>query len=166
MEKDIILRAEDLYRLNIVLTAILDSSQAELAMIINKSGRLITWQAESSAYDTISIAALVTGSFASSSSVANLIGEDEFASMYQEGTNTHVYIAQIDESNILTLVFTGRTKLNRVKLGIENNRGSLVPTLAKIYQGVHNDPFLNLDVSSYQSQPEQGPHPQQAPQAQ
>ena len=38
MEKDIILRAEDLYQLNLALTNILDSSQSELAMIINKSG--------------------------------------------------------------------------------------------------------------------------------
>jgi predicted regulator of Ras-like GTPase activity (Roadblock/LC7/MglB family) len=150
MEKDIILRAEDLHQLNLVLTTILDSAQAELIMIINKSGRLITWQGETSTYDTISIAALITGSFASSGSVANLIGEDEFESMYQEGKNSHVYISQIDSSNILTLVFTGRTKLNRVKLGVENHRNALIPTLSNIYQGVHNDPFLNLDVSGYQ----------------
>lgn len=152
MEKDIILRGEDLYALNLVLTSILDSAQAELAMLINKSGRLITWQAETSNYDTISIAALVTGSFASSSSIANLIGENEFESMYQEGKNSHVYVSQIDESNILTLIFTGRTKLNRVKLGVENHKNALKPTLKKIYTGMENDPFLNIDVSSYQEQ--------------
>lgn len=150
MEKDIILRAEDLYNLNLVLTTILDSAQAELIMIINKSGRLITWQGETSTFDTISIAALITGSFASSSSVANLIGETEFESMYQEGKSNHVFISQIDSSNILTLVFTGRTKLNRVKLGVENHRNALIPLLANIYQDVTNDPFLNLDVSGYQ----------------
>ncbi len=149
MEKDIILRAEDLYQLNLVLTAILDSSQAELAMVINKSGRLITWQAETSTFNTESIAALVTGSFASSCSVANLIGEKEFESMYQEGTNNHVFIAQVDSHNILTLVFTGRTKLNRVKLGVENHRNALLPIIETIYRGVVNDPFLNLDVSGY-----------------
>ncbi len=150
MEKDIILRADDLHQLNLVLTTILDSAQAELVAIINKSGRLITWQGETSTFDTISIAALITGSFASSSAVANLIGEKEFESMYQEGKNSHVFIAQIDESNILTIVFTGRTKLNRVKLSVENHRSALIPTLTKIYQGVQNDPFLNLDVSGYQ----------------
>lgn len=150
MEKDIILRAEDLYNLNLVLTTILDSAQAELIMIINKSGRLITWQGESSSFDTVSIAALITGSFASSSSVANLIGETEFESMYQEGKSNHVFISQVDSSNILTLVFTGRTKLNRVKLGVENHKNALIPLLANIYQDVTNDPFLNLDVSGYQ----------------
>ena len=151
MEKDIILRAEDLYNLNLVLTSILDKSQSELVLLINKSGRLITWQGETSNYDTISIAALVTGSFASSSSIANLIGENEFASMYQEGKNSHVFVAQIDDSNILTMVFTGRTKLNKVKIAIENHRNAIKPLLNKIYQGVQNDPFLNIDVSNYQT---------------
>lgn len=149
MEKDIILRAEDLYKLNLELTNILDQAQAELIMIINKSGRLITWQGETSTYNTESIAALVTGSFASSGSVANLLGEKEFSSMYQEGINNHVFIAQIDSHNILTLVFTGRTKLNRVKLSVENHKSSLTPSLENIYRGVVNDPFLNLDVSGY-----------------
>lgn len=149
MEKDIILRAEDLYQLNLVLTTILDSAQAELALIINKSGRLITWQGESSTYDTISISALIIGTFSSSSSIANLIGEEEFDMMYQEGKSNHILIAQVDDHNILTLVFTGRTKLNRVKLAIENHRNQLIPTLQNIYQGVANDPFLNLDVSGY-----------------
>ncbi len=149
MEKDVILRAEDLYQLNLALTNILDSSQSELAMIINKSGRLISWQGESSTFDTISIAALITGSFASSGSVANLIGEDEFESMYQEGKNSHVLINSIDQNNILTLVFTGRTKLDRVKLGIANHRAELTPVLANIYKEITSDPFLNLDVSGY-----------------
>ena len=80
MEKDIILRAEDLHQLNLVLTTILDSAQAELIMIINKSGRLITWQGETSTFDTISIAALITGStkerqfiFAASNAAQNFL---------------------------------------------------------------------------------------------
>ena len=148
MEKDIILRPEDVFQLNLVLTEILDGALAELILIINKSGRLITAQSETSAFDKISISALVTGSFASSGSVAQLIGEDEFESMYQEGKESHVYINQIDDSNILTTIFTNRSNLKKVKASIDGCKDKLKPILQKLYATVENDPFLNLDVSN------------------
>lgn len=153
MKEDIILKHDDIYQLNIALTKILDSGMAELAMIINKSGRLITGQSENSDFDTISIAALVSGSFASSSSIANLIGENEFETLYQEGVNSHLLVQQIDENNILTLVFTSaRTQLKRLKLAIEEHRGELEPILKQLYHDFAADPFLNLDVSGYQKE--------------
>ncbi len=149
MEKDIILRPEYVFQLNLVLTSIIDSALAEISLVINKSGRLITSQSESSNFDKVSISALITGSFASSSSIAQLIGEEEFESMYQEGKDYHVFVNQIDSSNILTTIFSNRTNLKKVKLAIENNKERLRPILQNLYATVENDPFLNLDVSDY-----------------
>lgn len=149
MKEDIILRPEDLFQLNLCLTSILDSSQSEIALLINKSGRLISYQAETSAYDAISISALVSGSFASSSSVANLIGETEFSSMYQAGSKMNLFLVQIDSNNILTVIFSKRSNLKKVKFAVESYKEKLLPTLSKLYADVAADPFLNLDVSSY-----------------
>jgi predicted regulator of Ras-like GTPase activity (Roadblock/LC7/MglB family) len=151
MEKDIILRPDDVFQLNLALTQILDNALCELALIINKSGRLITAQSETSDFDNVSIAALVTGSFASSGSIAQLIGEEEFESMYQEGKEAHVLVTQIDDSNILTTIFSNRTTLKKVKLAIEQGKSKLMPVLKSLYAVVENDPFLNLDVSNYDS---------------
>lgn len=153
MKEDIVLKHEDIYNLNLALTKILDAGLAELVMIINKSGRLITAQSENADLDTISIAALVSGSFASSSSTANLIGEDEFETLFQEGKENHLLVQQIDSNNILTIIFTNtRSNLKRMKLAIEDHRETLLPVLKKLYHDFAADPFLNLDVSGYQSE--------------
>jgi predicted regulator of Ras-like GTPase activity (Roadblock/LC7/MglB family) len=151
MEKDIVIEAEDIYKLNLVLTKIVDSGQCDIAMIINKSGRLISHQAESNTLDKVSIAALVSGSFASSVAIAHLIGETEFETLYQEGIVRHLYVAQIDENNILSVIFTDRSNLKRVKTVIDDNKAKIIEILAKIYSTVVVDPFLNLDVSSYKT---------------
>ncbi len=149
MEKDIILRPEDVFKLNLGLTSILDAALAETVLVINKSGRLITSQSETSNYDNISISALVTGSFASSGSIAQLIGEEEFESMYQEGKEFHVYVNQIDHNNILTTIFSNRTTLKKVKIATDEGKKKLLPVLNNLYATVESDPFLNLDVSNY-----------------
>jgi len=149
MEKDIFIEAEDVYQLNLALTKIVDSGQCDIAMVVNKSGRLISYQAETSAHDKVSIAALVSGSFASSVAIARLIGETEFETLYQEGITHHLFVSQIDENNILCVIFTARSNLKRVKTAIEDNKLQIDKVLEKMYSNVVLDPFLNLDVSSY-----------------
>jgi predicted regulator of Ras-like GTPase activity (Roadblock/LC7/MglB family) len=149
VEKDIFISAEDIYRLNLVLTKIVDSGLCDIVMLINKSGRLISYQAESSALDKVSIAALVSGSFASSVAIARLIGETEFETLYQEGVVHHLFVSQVDDNNILCAIFTERSNLKRVKIAIEDNKPQVDEVLKKIYSDVVADPFLNLDVSSY-----------------
>ncbi len=153
MKEDLILRPDDIFQLNVVLTTILDAALLDLVMIINKSGRLITAQSEPGSFDKTSLSALVTGTFASSSSIANLVGEKEFESMYQEGKERHIYICQIDYNNIFSVVFSDRTSLNKVKVVFEQYKAELLPTLQNLYNDVAADPFLNLDVSNYNPTP-------------
>ncbi|MCL1945601.1 MAG: roadblock/LC7 domain-containing protein [Chitinivibrionia bacterium] len=151
MERDIVIEAQDIYLLNLILTKIVDLGQCDIAMVINKSGRLISYQSEANVLDKISIAALVSGSFASSGAIANLIGEKEFETLYQEGAVHHLYVAQVDENNILTIIFTDRSNLKRIKTAIDDHKSAMLEILTKIYSTVVADPFLNLDVSSYKS---------------
>ena len=59
MEKDLILKKEDIRQLNLVLTKIVDRARIECAILINKSGKMITSQSETSEYDKMSLAALI-----------------------------------------------------------------------------------------------------------
>jgi predicted regulator of Ras-like GTPase activity (Roadblock/LC7/MglB family) len=148
-ERDLIINEHDIYKLNLGLTKIVDAGQCDLIMVINKSGRLISHQAEANAFDKVSLAALVSGSFASSGAIAHLIGEKEFETLYQEGVLYHLYVAQIDANNVLTSIFTDRSNLRRVKTAIEDHRDEINSVLENMYSRVVADPFLNLDVSSY-----------------
>ncbi|MCL2844787.1 MAG: roadblock/LC7 domain-containing protein [Chitinivibrionia bacterium] len=148
-ERDLIINEHDIYKLNLVLTKIVDSGQCDLIMVINKSGRLISYQAEANAFDKVSLAALVVGSFASSSAIAHIVGEKEFETLYQEGVLYHLYVVQIDHNNIITAIFTDRSNLMRVKTVINDCKSAVADVLENMYARVVADPFLNLDVSSY-----------------
>ncbi len=147
MEKDLILTQEDLKRLNVVLTKIIDSGRIDCGLIVNKSGRLITSQAESSEYDTISLAALISGNFASSSSIANKLGEEEFTSMVQEGKDRHIYVHLVDTNTIFTAIFDKRSSIERVRNAIEEHQVKLLEALKIIYSAIELSPEINIDLS-------------------
>jgi predicted regulator of Ras-like GTPase activity (Roadblock/LC7/MglB family) len=146
MEKDLILKKNDLHRLNVILTKVIDTARIDCALIINKSGRMITSQSETSEYNKTSLAALVSGNFASSSSIANLLGEDEFSSMLQEGKEKHIFVSILDEQSIFTCIFDKRTTLAKIKTCLTKQSPKLIETLKVIYSNVALDPELNLDV--------------------
>ena len=148
MEKDLILKKEDIRQLNLLLTKIVDRARIECAILINKSGKMITSQSETSEYDKMSLAALISGNFASSSSIANLLDENEFTSMLQEGENTHILISQIDNNSILACIFNKRSNVEKIKLCIEEFSLPLTNRLTAIYSNIISDPELNIDVSA------------------
>lgn len=148
MEKDLILKKEDIRQLNLLLTKIVDRARIECAILINKSGRMVTSQSETSEYDKMSLAALISGNFASSSSIANLLDENEFTSMLQEGEKKHILISQIDNNSILACIFTKRSNAEKIKLCIEEFSSKLIELLSAIYSNILSDPELNLDVSA------------------
>ena len=147
MEKDLILKKEDLHQLNLVLTKLVDKSRVDCAIIINKSGRLITSQSETSEYDKTSLAALISGNFASSSSIANMLDENEFTSMLQEGKKKHIYVALLDYNSILACIFDKRTALDKIKPSIEEFMPKLQELLTIVYSHVVSDPNINIDVA-------------------
>lgn len=147
MEKDLILTQEDLKRLNIVLTKIIDTGRIDCGLVVNKSGRLITSQSETSDYDTISLAALISGNFASSSSIANKLGEEEFSSMVQEGKDKHIYVQLVDSNTIFTAIFDKRSSIERVRNAIEEHQTKLLEALKIIYSAIELSPEINIDLS-------------------
>lgn len=146
MEKDLILTKEDLYQLNIVLTKVVDTARIDCAIIINKSGRMITYQSETSDYDKTSLSALISGIFASSSSIANLLDEIEFTSMLQEGKKKHIFVQQIDDNSIMACIFDKRSNVEKVKSCLEEFSPRLVELLNIVYDNINLCPEINIDV--------------------
>jgi len=147
MEKDLILTKEDLYQLNLVLTRFVDTARIDCAIIINKSGRMIPSQSETSEYDKTSLSALISGNFASSSSIANMLDEHEFNSMIQEGKKKHIYVSTLDENSILACIFDKRAVIDKIKSSVKEFEPKLVELLAVVYSHVISDPTVNLDVA-------------------
>jgi predicted regulator of Ras-like GTPase activity (Roadblock/LC7/MglB family) len=143
---DLVLREEDIYRFNVILTKLVDKARIDFVFLINKSGRLVTSQSEASNIDKSGFSALVAGSFASTTCIANMIGENEFTSMYHQGKKKHIYIAQVDDNTILTMIFDRRTTLDKVKLFTKEYTPELQVALKNCYESFASNPEINLDI--------------------
>ncbi|MFW5775069.1 MAG: roadblock/LC7 domain-containing protein [Chitinivibrionales bacterium] len=152
MNHDHILQLEDINRLNVILTNIVDKARIDTALLINKSGRLLTSQSESGELDKVSLAALVVGSFASSVTIANMLGETEFNSMYHQGEKKHIRISQVDNNTVLCLIFDNRTNVEKVKSFTDQYTPDLQDALHLTYSHVESDPDINIDVSPHRGQ--------------
>lgn len=145
--KDLIIKKEDIHRFNILLTKIVDNARIDCALLINRSGRLITSQSETSEFDKTSLAALISGNFSSSSSIATMIGETGFNSLVQEGEKRHIYICLLDENTIIACIFDNRSSIEKIKLCLNTFGTPLIDYLQVFYERMELNPEINLDVN-------------------
>lgn len=142
--KDMILFPEDIDRLNVILDQLTTKANLLLAVLINKDGRLLTFQGSLEKIDTVSMAALVAGNSASTLAIANIMGETEFSAMYHQGKNRHIYIAVVDENTFLCLVFDERTNIDRVKVFARQFDRQLKKALTQVYDKTEDQVDLDL----------------------
>jgi predicted regulator of Ras-like GTPase activity (Roadblock/LC7/MglB family) len=143
--KDMILFPEDIDRLNVILDQLTVKANLLLSVLINKDGRLLTYQGSLEKIDTVSMAALVAGNSASTLAIANIMGETEFSAMYHQGKDRHIFITVVDESTFLCLVFDERTNIDRVKVFARQFDRQIKKALAQVYDKTEDQIDLDLD---------------------
>jgi predicted regulator of Ras-like GTPase activity (Roadblock/LC7/MglB family) len=144
--KDMILFPEDIDRLNVILDQLTVKANLLLSVLINKDGRLLTYQGSLEKIDTVSMAALVAGNSASTLAIANLMGETEFSTMYHQGKDRHIFIAVVDENTFLCLVFDDRTNIDRVKVFARQFDRQIKSALKLVYDKTEDQVDLDLDM--------------------
>ncbi len=135
---------EDIQQLGRVLQDLLTNSEATTALIIDKGGFLITHCGESKQFDLTTIAALASGAFLANQTIANLVHEDNFDSVYQQGEKFSMLVMNVDEYCLLVLIFRATVSVGAVKyfaIGA-NPRISRQLRTAK-----ERDPGAGLDLS-------------------
>jgi predicted regulator of Ras-like GTPase activity (Roadblock/LC7/MglB family) len=106
---------EDVRELGAALEDLLADSEATLALIIDKGGFLIIQSGRSEDFDTTTLAALAAGSYAATESIAGLVGETTFSSVYQQGDKHSLLVVNVDRYCLLGLVFKARVSVGAVK---------------------------------------------------
>src|SRR6059036_161266 len=96
---------EDIQRLDEELRELLQKSDATTALIIDKGGFLITNQGDSRQYDLTTIAALASGAFMANQTIANLVHETNFNSVYQQGEKNSMFVMEVDDYCMLVVIF-------------------------------------------------------------
>ena len=106
---------EDIQRFGVVLQALLEHTEANTALIIDKGGFLITHQGNAEEFDLTTIAALASGAYMANQTIANLVNETNFNSVYQQGENYSMFVNCVDECCLLTVIFKAHLSVGAVK---------------------------------------------------
>jgi predicted regulator of Ras-like GTPase activity (Roadblock/LC7/MglB family) len=135
---------EDVQRLEDVLRELLEKSDATTAMIIDKGGFLIASQGDSRRFDLTTIAALASGAYMANQTIANLIHETEFNSVYQQGEKFSMFASCVDEHCLLVVIFKAQVSVGVVKYFAVPSAGHVADQL-QVAQD--RDPGAGLDLS-------------------
>lgn len=146
---DFVLYEEDVKRLNTILAGFVDRAQLDCTLLTNREGLLLTCHGATEAIDTTSVAALVTGSFAATVTIANLIGESEFNTMFHRGKKRHIHITQVDDDRYLASIFGNKTRLDKVSYYARRYGARLKTYLASINDQAENAVLPEFDTDDF-----------------
>lgn len=142
------LTIEDVASLDGVLAKFLKRAEAELTVVIDRGGNVISQYGDMTVMDVTIIAALAAGSFAATAELARRIGEVEFNALYHQGNGNHIFMNSVDEETIMITIFGQRTTVGVVRF-YSKGAGQAVAALMKgLSQGGHGFSFDASDVTA------------------
>jgi predicted regulator of Ras-like GTPase activity (Roadblock/LC7/MglB family) len=106
---------EDVQCLEDALRELLQRSDATTALIIDKGGFLIAGQGDTRNFDLTTIAALASGAYMANQTIANLIHETNFNSVYQQGETYSMFALCVDEHCLLVAIFKAQVSVGVIK---------------------------------------------------
>lgn len=135
---------EDVQKLDDLLRGFLDRTDATTALIVDKGGFLITHQGDARQFDLTTIGALASGAYMANQSIANLIHETNFESVYQAGAQFSIFVTNVNEECLLLVVFKAQVGVGVVKYYVNTVREQIARQLQVAHE---RDPGSGLDLS-------------------
>jgi predicted regulator of Ras-like GTPase activity (Roadblock/LC7/MglB family) len=109
------LTEEDIQQIDDALRELLKQTDATTALVTDKGGFLITHQGDGRQFDLTTISALASGAYMANQTIANLVHEPNFSSVYQQGDNYSIFAVSIDEQSLLIIIFKAGGSVGVVK---------------------------------------------------
>jgi len=124
----------DVARLNSEIDTFLELSKARCALLVDRDGHLVTRRGEPVRTSEDTISALIAGSFAATREMARLLGENEFAILFHQGSRDSIQLQLIGERTLLATLFDGRTNLGMVRFYAQETAGRISEVLDDIHK--------------------------------
>ena len=135
---------EDIQSLDGALLELLIQSDAATALVIDKGGFLITKQGAGEKLDVTTLAALAAAAFSATETIANLVNEPNFSSIYQQGDQHSMLVVNVDQYSLLVVVFRSHVSVGAVKYFSR----TAIEKIARQMQIAHGrDPDGGIDLS-------------------
>ncbi len=129
-----VLTIENVADLDGILADFVKKAEAELTVVIDRGGNVISQFGDHNVMDVTIIAALAAGSFAATRELARRIGEVEFNALYHQGNGSHIFMNSVDDDTIMITVFSARTTVGLVRF-YSVSAAQSVATLLKSLHG-------------------------------
>lgn len=138
------LNEADIHGMDDALGEFLKQTDATTALIIDKGGFLITHQGDAKRFDLTTIAALASGAYMANETIANLVHESKFTSVYQQGEKFSMFVNCIDEHCLLVIIFASKLSVGAVKYFAAPAAGKIAGQLRSAQE---RDPGSGFDLS-------------------
>ena len=142
------LTIDDVETLDGVLGDFLKKAEADLTVVVDRGGNVISQFGDMSAMDVTIIAALAAGSFAATRELARRIGEVEFNALYHQGNGCHMFMNSVDDDRIMITLFGRRTTVGLVRFYAAQAAESLADFLKGLNRNGHGLEITAADISN------------------
>jgi predicted regulator of Ras-like GTPase activity (Roadblock/LC7/MglB family) len=138
------LNQDDLDHLNVAMKSLLEKSEANVALLVEKAGYLIHQCGNQDSMDATTFATLGSNAYNAVQFMAQLVNENNFTSMYQQGEHFSTLMVNVDENSLLVIVFPTHLTVGSMKY-------YAVPAAKAIGERIQfaseRDPGLCIDLS-------------------
>ncbi len=142
------LTINDVATLDGVLAEFLTKSEADLTVIIDRGGNVISQYGDMTVMDVTIIAALAAGSFAATKELARRIGEVEFNALYHQGNGNHIFMNSVDDETIMITVFGRKTTVGLVRFYSSSTAQAVGKLLGSLSREGHGFSFDASDIAT------------------
>ena len=140
---------KDIAEIDQELDGFLELSGARCALLVDRSGHMVTRRGTSLDGSLESVAALAAGSFSATREMARLLGEGEFNHLFHQGSRESIQISAVGDRSLFVIVFDDHSNLGLVRFYAEESSARLKEIFASIsLQGDKGDGGLSDDFSS------------------
>ncbi len=129
MPRDLVLHEEEYTRLTRLAGRLLRESNARFVSLIDRNGQPIAAVGDVPDDDRTALASLAAGNVAATETLAKMIGERSFSSLYHEGDRDHLHISTVGDIGILVVAFDERSSLGLVRLRVRQ----ITPDLEMVF---------------------------------
>ncbi len=94
---NLVISDRELAIISTALNKLMNDTNATSVMLIDKSGQVIATQGTGVRRNATSLGALLAGAFSSSRHIAELLGEKDFRTIFQQGVHENIYTTMVEE---------------------------------------------------------------------
>src|SRR5207244_1824097 len=113
---NLVISDRELAVISTALNKLMNDTNATSVMLLDKSGQVIASQGTGVRRNATSLGALLAGAFSSSRHIAELLGEKDFRTIFQQGVHENIYTTMVEDQWLLVIVFDKLTHIGLVKV--------------------------------------------------